>query len=188
MSTRAIGRLGMLAIMSGVFSAPTHAQHGATGGEWPTYGGDLGHTRYAALDQIDADNFSELELGVAVPHREPRTRPRVRLPVDPVDGRRRALHHGRHAPGRGGRRCGDGASCCGCTGSTRARGARRAPRRLSGRGLTYWDDGGDGVIFYVTPGYRLIALNARTGRRAANFGENGLVDLKQGLDQDLDPP
>ena len=43
-----------------------------------------------------------------------------------------------------------------------ARGAA-APRRLSGRGLTYWDDGGDGVIFYVTPGYRLIALNAPYG-------------------------
>ena len=39
-----------------------------------------------------------------------------------------------------------------------------APRQLSGRGLAYWTDGkGDDRIIYVTPGYRLIALNAKTG-------------------------
>ena len=27
-------------------------QLGAPGGEWPTYGGDLGHTRYTALDPV----------------------------------------------------------------------------------------------------------------------------------------
>src|SRR5262249_28294330 len=31
-------------------------------GEWPTYGGDLGSTRYAALDQINASNFGSLEI------------------------------------------------------------------------------------------------------------------------------
>ena len=40
----------------------THAQQGAPDGEWPSYGGDLGHTRYSGLDQIDAENFNELEL------------------------------------------------------------------------------------------------------------------------------
>ena len=38
------------------------AQHGAAGGEWRTYGGDLGSTRYAPLDQITADNFDDLEV------------------------------------------------------------------------------------------------------------------------------
>ena len=31
-------------------------------GEWRTYGGDLGNTRYAPLDQITADNFNKLEV------------------------------------------------------------------------------------------------------------------------------
>ena len=44
------------------WSAPAHAQHGATGGEWPTYGGDLGSTKYSPLDQIDAANFDDLEI------------------------------------------------------------------------------------------------------------------------------
>ena len=35
-------------------------------------------------------------------------------------------------------------------------------------------------------GYQLVALNAATGRRIASFGTDGIVDLKQGMDQDID--
>jgi len=38
------------------------AQSGARNGEWRTYGGDLGNTRYAPLDQVNASNFSKLEI------------------------------------------------------------------------------------------------------------------------------
>src|SRR6478735_6519420 len=39
------------------------AQHGAPqAGEWRTYGGDLGNTRYSPLEQIDATNFNKLEV------------------------------------------------------------------------------------------------------------------------------
>ena len=38
------------------------AQTGAKAGEWTTYGGDLGNTRYAPLDQIGKDNFEKLEV------------------------------------------------------------------------------------------------------------------------------
>ena len=38
------------------------AQYGATDGEWRSYGGDLGSTKYSPLDQIDAANFSRLRL------------------------------------------------------------------------------------------------------------------------------
>ena len=43
-------------------TAGVRGQSGAKNGEWPTYGGDLGHTRYAPLDQIAAGNFSTLEI------------------------------------------------------------------------------------------------------------------------------
>src|SRR5438132_12569109 len=43
-------------------TAPARGQAGAPKGEWPTYGGDLGHTRYAPLDQINASNFNHLEI------------------------------------------------------------------------------------------------------------------------------
>ena len=39
------------------------AQQGApVSGEWPTYGGDLGSSKYSPLDQIDGTNFGELEV------------------------------------------------------------------------------------------------------------------------------
>ena len=166
--------------------APAAAQQGAPNGEWPTYGGDLGHTRYSALDQIDADNFSDLEVAWRFKTENLGPRPEfvfqsTPLMVDRVlyttAGTRRAAvaidaETGEllwiHRLNEGDRGAG-------------------APRRLSGRGLTYWDDGADGQIFYVTPGYRLIVLNAHTGERMANFGDDGIVDLKQGLDQDVEP-
>ena len=43
-------------------TAPSLAQQGATNGEWRSYGGDLGSTKYAPLAQIDADNFNDLEI------------------------------------------------------------------------------------------------------------------------------
>jgi len=56
-----------------------------------------------------------------------------------------------------------------------------APRQLSGRGLSYWTDGrGDDRVLYVTTGYRLVALNARTGALIPSFGKDGIVDLKIG--------
>jgi quinoprotein glucose dehydrogenase len=62
-----------------------------------------------------------------------------------------------------------------------------APRQLSGRGLAYWSDGrGDDRIIYITPGYRMIALDARTGARVASFGLDGVVDLKLNNDQNID--
>ncbi len=60
-----------------------------------------------------------------------------------------------------------------------------SPRQLSGRGLAYWSDGKDERIFYVTPGYRLIALDAKTGALIQSFGKGGAVDLKLDFDQNI---
>ena len=62
-----------------------------------------------------------------------------------------------------------------------------APRRLSGRGLAYWTDGRVERIIYVTPGYQMIGLDAKTGAMVPNFGKGGRVDLKLEDDQDMDP-
>ena len=65
---------------------------------------------------------------------------------------------------------------------------QNAPRSGAGRGVAYWSsaDGSDQRIIYVTPGYRMIALNARTGVPIATFGRDGVVDLKLDNDQELD--
>src|SRR5262249_60634088 len=60
--------------------------------------------------------------------------------------------------------------------------AVNSPRQVSGRGLSDWTDGkGDDRILYVTTGYRLIALDAKTGNLIPSFGKGGKVDLKVGV-------
>ena len=44
------------------------------------------------------------------------------------------------------------------------RGANGA-RLLSGHGLSYWTDGKEERLFYVTAGYRLVALDPKTGQQ-----------------------
>jgi quinoprotein glucose dehydrogenase len=166
-------------------TARVPAQSGAPRGEWPTYGGDLGHTRYAPLDQINAANFSKLEVAWRFKTDNLGPSPEFNLESTPLmvngtlystGGTRRAV-----------------VALDAATGELRwvhsehegARGAA-APRQLSGRGLAYWTDGKEERILYVTPGYRLIALDARTGTLVPGFGTNGAVDLKLEFDQDLD--
>ena len=46
----------------GEWAGLAEAQQGATDGEWRSYGGDTGSTKYSPLDQIDANNFEQLEV------------------------------------------------------------------------------------------------------------------------------
>src|SRR6266705_1743135 len=59
-----------------------------------------------------------------------------------------------------------------------------AVRQGSGRGVAYWTDGkGDERILTVTPGYQLVALNAKTGVPIQSFGRGGVIDLRTDFDQ-----
>jgi quinoprotein glucose dehydrogenase len=176
-----------IVVIAGAASAAVvRGQTGAVNGEWRSYGGDAGHTRYAPLSQIDATNFSTVTVAwrFKTDHLGPRpefnfqstplmangvlyttagTR-RAVAALDPETGEELWIHSEHEGP----------------------RGAV-APRRLSGRGLAYWTDGKEERILYVTPGYRLVALNAKTGMRIPTFGDDGIVDLKQNIDQEIDP-
>ena len=55
-------RVAVVAVAMASITAALSGQSGARNGEWTTYGGDLGNTRYAPLDQITAANFSSLEV------------------------------------------------------------------------------------------------------------------------------
>ena len=52
--------LACAALLAAAF--PAAAQYGAPNGEWPSYGGDVGGTKYSGLDQIDSTNFDDLEI------------------------------------------------------------------------------------------------------------------------------
>jgi quinoprotein glucose dehydrogenase len=169
-------------------AAPT-AQSGAANGEWRSYGGDLGHTRYAPLDQINAANFSKLEIAWRFKTDSLGPRPEFQFESTPL------MINGVVYTTAGSRRA--AVALDAATGEMLwmhsedegKRGAN-APRQLSGRGLAYW--GGtppafdDARILYVTPGYRLIALNAKTGALVSSFGTSGVVDLKKDDDQEMD--
>ena len=64
----------------------------------------------------------------------------------------------------------------------------QAPRKVH-RGVAYWTDGKEGRVVVVTPGFQLVALDAKTGRPVPGFGSNGIIDLFTQLDNDtkLDP-
>ena len=165
-------------------SGSAAAQHGApAGGEWPTYGGDLGSTRYARLDQNDGDNFVDLEVVWRFKTANLGPFPDFNYQVTPlmVDGVLYAT--------AGSRR--NVVALDAATGEMLwmyrldegERGAN-AIRRMSGRGVAYWTDGqGDERIFLVTIGYQLVALDAKTGWPIPDFGADGVVDLKQHNDQ-----
>ena len=167
-------------------SLPAIGQTGAKDGEWRSYGGDLGSTRYSALDQINAGNFNQLEIAWRFKTDNLGPRREFQLEATPLvargvlystAGTRRAVVALDAATGE---------QLWVHSEREGARGAN-APRQLSGRGLAYWTDGREERILYVTPGYRLIALNAKTGVPVPGFGANGVVDLKLDDDQQIDP-
>ena len=180
---RAVAGAGAVLLWAAGLAA---AQSGAPGGEWRTYGGDLGNTRYSGLDQITAENFSDLEIAWRFKTDFLGPRPEFRFESTPL------MANGVLYSTAGSRRT--VVALDAATGELLwvyrldegARGAA-APRQLSGRGLAYWTDGSEERIVYVTPGYRLIALDARTGLPAPGFGQGGMVDLKRENDQQIDP-
>ena len=154
------------------------AQAGAPNGEWPTYGGDLKNTHYSALDQIKADNFNSLEIAGRFKTDSLGPRPEYRFEGTPL------MVHGVLYTTAGTRR--DVVALDAATGEllwlhgeNEGERAAAAPRALSGRGLAYWTDGKEERIIYVTIGYRLVCLDAKTGTPVSTFGQNGIVDLKK---------
>jgi quinoprotein glucose dehydrogenase len=173
-----------------VWTAHGLAQSGAGMGEWRSYAGDLRNYHYSPLDQINASNFNKIEIAWRFKTDSLGNRPEYKLEATPLmvngvvyttAGSRRAAIALDAATGEllwvHGEREG-------------ARGAA-APRQLSGRGLAYWSDGKEERILYVTPGYRLICLDGKTGELIRSFGTNGAVDMKQfavyGTGQPIDP-
>ena len=161
------------------------SQSGAKNGEWPSYGGDLGNTRYSPLDQINAANFNKLEVAWRFKTDSLGPHPEYQYEGTPL------MVKGRLYTTAGSRRavvCLDAATGEMLWMHSENEGERgeRPPAALSGHGLAYWTDGKEERILYVTPGYRLIALDAKTGIPVAGFGKNGVVDLKLDDDQEID--
>ena len=160
-------------------------QPGAEAGEWRAYGGDLSNTHYSPLSQINATNFSKLQVAWRFKTQNLGPNPEFNFEATPL------MVHGVMYSTAGSRRAvvaldaGSGELLWVHREEEGARGAA-APRQLSGRGLAYWTDGREERLLYVTPGYRLVSLDAQTGNRVPSFGDRGIVDLKLNDDQQID--
>ena len=125
---------------------------------------------------------------LAVEGRQLRPDPRLQLGSDAADDRRRALLHRRLAARRRRRRCGHRRDAVDVP--PRRRRARRSAlreSRIAGSptGPTARPTPGSCSI---TPGYQLVALDAKTGRPIPTFGKDGIVELTEGLDRDVVKP
>src|SRR5215210_5519087 len=166
-----------LAWVSPLVSGQGSAQPSTKNGEWPMYTADLRGSKYSPLDQINATNFNKLEIAWRFKTDSLGPRPEYKLEGTPLmvkgviyttGGTRRSVIALDAKTGelmwafslREGNR------------------AAIAPRQLSGRGVSYWTDGrGDERILFVTTGYRLVSLSAKTGQPIASFGTKGVVDV-----------
>ena len=174
-----------------IVGAPALAsgQQGATNGEWRSYGGDLGSTKYSPLDQINGSNFSSLKLDwrwqsadgsldldtirEGVPRIQFRMFQATPLMVDGVLYISTALHQV--------------AAIDAASGETlwvhdpEMYLNARPTHFYNSRGVAYWEDGNDRRIFFGTHEAYLLALDAATGTPIADFGDNGRVDLMAGI-------
>jgi len=152
--------------------------------EWLTLGSDYAHTRYLPASQINADNFESLQTawvwdGASFDASSGRSTPsyidgivytvagdrRHVVALDPVTGETiwsyREPHTFRH---------------------------EYSMRKDYGKGVGYGEVDGKGVIYIISPGFFLTALDAKTGAPLEGFGheigvegfpETGVVDLQK---------
>jgi quinoprotein glucose dehydrogenase len=171
--------IAVSAVVSANLGVEEQAAAQPAGSDWRSYAGDLRNHHYSPLAQVSSANFNALEVAWRFKTDSLGPRPEFKLEGTPLmvngvlyttAGTRRAV-----------------VALDAVTGELRwvhaeYEGARAAasPRQLSGRGVAYWTDGRDERVLYITTGYRLVALDARTGSRIASFGKDGIVDLKEG--------
>jgi quinoprotein glucose dehydrogenase len=185
--------VGLGAVISGALLVHASQSSGARApalvrgnvpGEWRYWGADAWSTRYSPLDQINASNFSALQVawqwgaGAFGDDEYFRSTPlyangrlfsvasrrRVAVAIDPARGETLWMW-----------RLEEGIRW------------QKAARQYAGRGLAYWNAGNDERVIVVTPGYHLASLDAKTGLPDPKFGKNGVVDLMDGLGFPLVP-
>jgi quinoprotein glucose dehydrogenase len=165
---------------------------GTANGEWRYLGGDSAHTRYSPADQVDADNFEDLEEawvwdGASFNAASGRSTPLyVNGTLYTVAGPRRHVVAIDPATGE-------------TIWSYREPSTPRweySMRKDYGKSVAYAEIDGRDVIYTISPAFFLTALDAKTGRPLEGFGkpvpidgfpQTGVVDLLGDLGHEYDP-
>ena len=180
-----------------VFSTITLAQTGASNGEWSSYGGDSGNTKYSPLAQINADNVQRLQVAWTWTSVDEDIRQKNEIIRERGSFRSYAYEV---TP----------LMVNGVLYTTTSLGQIAAINPVSGetlwsfdpvlyvdgrpavhgfmtRGLAYWTDGDQERLFYAAGRTYLLSIDAKTGRPDSAFARGGRVDLKKGLGRTIDP-
>jgi quinoprotein glucose dehydrogenase len=165
------------------------AQYGVKDGQWHSYAGDSGSTKYSALDLINKDNVKKLEIAWrwSSPDNAIRRKNLFLIPfiyeATPlmIDG---VLYTSTSFS--------QVAAIDAATGETKwvydpASYKDGTPTNLGfvNRGVAYWTDGKEERIYIATGNSHLIAVNAKDGKPCTDFGKDGKVDLTKGLRREV---
>ena len=144
---------------------------------WSVYSGDATGSKYSALTQIDRNNVTQLKPTWVFRTDDMTTQPASTIQCNPiiVDGTAFVTTPGLKL-----------VALDAATGAQRwvydpwdGKGGRGV-----NRGVTYWTDGRIKRLFYVAGNF-LQAIDASTGQLAPDFGRDGMIDLRDGLDRDV---
>jgi quinoprotein glucose dehydrogenase len=154
-------------------------QKAAPAGEWRSYGGDKGFTRYSALDQINRENVKDLRVVWRRPALDPQIAEKFPDLVSSnyFRGTPISVNGVLYAP--------DGVGLIeafdAATGQTKwvqqpVEPTLREAAGQSTRGVAYWRKGAEERIVSIRRDY-LYAIDAKTGKPCTDFGDNGRVTL-----------
>ena len=185
--TRSAAQVAALPLLLLLGFTVVSAQQGAKDGQWLAYGGDKGQTHYSPLTQINKDNFSKLEVAWRFKPTNLGDRPDFNMQATPlmVNG---TLYltagSSRNAVALDAKT----GEMIGCTGSTKASAPR--PRCASSRRAASATGPMAKAMSASTSSPSAISWCASMPRPVCpvpGFGKNGIIDLKTGGDQILDP-
>jgi quinoprotein glucose dehydrogenase len=149
------------------WTCSTNTSDGFGSSEWREYLGGPERNHYSPLKQIDSSNVKKLTTAW-----EYHTGDSGQMQCNPiiVDGIMYAMSAASHP-----------FAVNAATGKQLWKAVTVGADKFStSRGVTYWESGDDKRILY-TSGPWMYAVNARTGKPVADFGENGRTSLKLGL-------
>ena len=176
------GHLGLCLVRCPA-SARANLRPPQTAADWPAWGHDPGGQRFSPLATIDRGNVADAQGRLDLPHR--RRLPAASSPGPPRSRRRRSTSTARSTSRRR-----SAASWRSIPSTGRQRWAYDAKidkdagyGDFASRGVSTWKIAGrrSAAIYLATIDARLIAVDAATGKPCADFGENGIVDLRRGL-------
>lgn len=144
-------------------------------GDWTTYRGDDGGNAYSPLDEINRDNVNQLK--VAWSYRTGGHSGNSTIQCNPliVDGILYGMSPTRKVfalDAKSGKELW----------VFNPYEARSNEGGVS-RGLAFWKNDAERRI-YMTASYRLLAIDATTGKQIMSFGDSGYVDMRKGLGKD----